>query len=56
MQLIFGGWTALYALALTMLLSSLFSLVRSRIIRIVTLRFLRRIDERRLARRTPSAA
>lgn len=49
MQLAFGGWAALYALALTMLLSSLFSLVRSRVIRIVTLRFLRRLDERRIA-------
>ena len=53
-QLIMGGWAGLWALAMTALLSCLFATVRSRVFRIVTLRFLRRYDERRIAHRQPA--
>jgi hypothetical protein len=49
-QLAMGGWAGLWALAMTALLSTLFSAVRSRVFRFITLRWLRRIDERRIAR------
>jgi hypothetical protein len=50
-QLALGGWAGLWALATTMLLSTLFSAVRGRVFKFITLRWLRRIDERRLARK-----
>jgi hypothetical protein len=50
MQLTLGGWAGLWALGLTALLSTLFSVIRGRVFRIITLRWLRRIDERRIAR------
>jgi hypothetical protein len=48
-QLAMGGWAGLWALAMTILLSTLFSVVRSRVFHFFTLRWLRRIDERRIA-------
>jgi hypothetical protein len=55
-QLIMGGWAGLWALALTALLSCLFSSVRSRVFRIFFLRWLRRVDDRRIAQRQPAGA
>ena len=48
-QLIMGGWAGLWALAMTALLSCLFSSVRSRVFRIFFLRWLKRVDDRRIA-------
>jgi hypothetical protein len=53
-QLALGGWAGLWALALTVLLSCLFSTVRSRVFRFFFLRWLRRIDERRITHRQPA--
>jgi hypothetical protein len=50
-QLALGGWAGLWALAITVLLSTLFSVVRSRVFRFISLHWLRRIDERRIARK-----
>jgi hypothetical protein len=55
-QLALGGWAGLWALAMTALLSCLFSSVRSRVFRIFFLRWLRRVDDRRIAHRQPAGA
>ena len=54
-QLALGGWAGLWALAMTALLSCLFSSVRSRVFRIFFLRWLKRVDERRITRRVTTA-
>jgi hypothetical protein len=53
-QLALGGWAGLWALAMTVLLSCLFSTVRSRVFRFFFLRWLRRVDDRRIAQRQPA--
>jgi hypothetical protein len=47
-QYAFGGWAGLWALATTVMLATLFGVVRSWVFRTVTLRFLWRADERRI--------